>query len=146
MHGFFLFTCRLPESKRRRTLVIFCTMFDPTPNVFEDVLRDYCDENPPPDNILVLGPVSEADAMRAAIESDEFLSRLPSVTRHLNTPPIKLLLFDSSGKTDDEVAMNGIRRMGMTQIFEKRGGMMESSTSHHFQKPSGGHCDRFLLT
>jgi len=144
MHGYFLFPCKLATRPNEQALVMFCSTTLPDAADFEEQLRDYCDLNSPPDRIYVLAPESEKELITNAVQSDEFKSRLPSVTRHLNTPSVQLMFFGVDGLTQNEDDCKHIRRLGMTCIFDRRDAMLEATSAHHYVKPSERHCDKFL--
>lgn len=57
-----------------------------------------------------------------------------------------LLPFPTKPVENDVEFLALLLRNGTTQIFQKRGGLVESSSDHHFVFPSNKHCPKFIRT
>ena len=149
MRGLFSFDAFLPSAPRRRIRLIYCSIFQPSEDAFIELLqRD--EELPQADEIRLLAPVSERNAIDSAVDSSRFQSRFGASARISNRPTVEKSYFDEVGRITPESAFISdgdllqLRRIGMTSIFKSRGGLLEAPGGYHYAKPSGGHAEKFL--
>ena len=120
-------------------------------------LKLFFQENYIPDHlVMIIGEHLKAplSAFLAADDS-KFKEIIPTRYHQENLYDkfVSILSFDADGALHLEkgVAIGGAElfkklfRIGLTKIFN-RGGLIHSQEAHHFEFPSGKHCDRFLRT
>jgi hypothetical protein len=156
MHGFWSFDLTLPSPDGnppdpRRVLVVFCSMEKPDENSLTECIDGYCKKERPPDQIYLIAPKSERDALQAVLPTDKFKRWLREVTRYINTPGADCLLFDECGdlesmlgKLPPKRSIDAIRRRGLTHLVRSYPVFREAQPSHHFAVPSGGHAQYFF--
>lgn len=146
MLGYYVFEAQIDGPNARRSLGIFCSIDAISAEDIADLLRAHCDGASPPDEILLVVPAPSEGIAREAVGSQWFTDRLPSVTRHLNTPPVRIVAFSELGPEtlakDDKVVV----QRGLMHLFRRHQGVLPSTSAHHFAKPSGKHASAFVRT
>src|SRR4051794_25591105 len=97
MYGYFPFEVPSRSGPRRRTLILFCSVCGPEELQMAETMEEYCNERVPPDDILILAPISEKNAISAAVSGEVFMARCRSVTRYHDTPRIQTVFFNETG-------------------------------------------------
>lgn len=106
-----------------------------------------------PDELVFLGFEFRRNVVSAVLEGDDLKARSPALMP-LRGGSIRGLLFHASGKIIDMatnapitgILQHELRKHGMLSIFKARSGMVETSSSFHYIKPSGQHVERFVRT
>lgn len=140
--------CESNENKRQ-SLVIFFSSFV-SPDSVVKILKADIEENLTPLNVYILAVGADAeefDGFNQVTFLDEFVSFVGDATEKL-----KFLRITTVGSIEDvtscqcvaEELKQRILNAGMIEIFKKRKGLITSSSSYHFVKPSGDHCDKFI--
>jgi hypothetical protein len=111
-----------------------------------------------PDYFLVLSTTFAESAMRQIFidDFDKTFGGIPLYRKSILKEDITIASFNIKGQLDvveagklKKVTLNlldSIKRNGLQQLFQKRGGLVVSVDTHHYVFPSGKHCDRFLRT
>ena len=159
MNSFFVFDFaeKIAGSKSNRIAVIFCPKATRRLSAKDsDIRDDYFNQTIPPDKIyLIVSGSLNAEELKEVYQIQNLTAVLPSQIRS-NPSLLELLTFDQNGDlyTIDPVSFEPtriaetkaslIKKEGLQKIFCKRGGILEASTTHHYIKPSGRHCDKFV--
>jgi hypothetical protein len=159
MYEFFIFDFQSsPLTTRRRQRV--SVIFSPTGGFFmqhlKDSLRTFFDEVMPPDVVLIVGTVADSKDIKALVDCEELHEYLPAFTRY-SSPPQTCGLWQledgtfqaysksvASEKILEKSFVDSVMREGLVTIFKRRGGVLETGRAHHYRKPSGKHCDKFI--
>lgn len=146
MSSLYIFPVRGLQKPSSVSLVIFVTQV-PNEDDFIDAIREYCDENTPPDDVVLLGPLYAEPALKTVQQSPRFRSRVPGASRYISSPKVQLLCFDVGGlRSLVSSAIGKIVHAGMLNLFRRHNGLIRGSSAFHYIKPSGKHCDAFLRT
>jgi hypothetical protein len=145
MHGYYVFEVAVKKAEQvERCLVMFSSVAKPDSEELGEAIEEYCDDKPPPDTIVVLGPATIEAELLQATSGGKFAERIRSVTRYHNAPHVEVRCFDWKGDIAGLTYAADIRRVGMTDIFRNRGAMLETPPTHHYGKPSRKHSRQFL--
>jgi hypothetical protein len=131
------------QDNKAKSLVIYSTKKNPDSSRISSLLRDYCDRIIIPDRIIIIIPKPFEETYEALIQDERFQSYLPLVTRVKNTPEVQILSFDENGESNKS-ELDDLKLYGLINIFKSRDGIIESSSTHHYIKPSGRHSNKFI--
>jgi hypothetical protein len=144
------FAFRFPESpsEKRRSVAIFFPLQISFDSVIKS-LKNEVENELTPKNVYILHFNNNSKFINATTPS--FNSEFESLVGDPEDK-LKILMIDRQGNFKEEssnTAIHGTLRKailhhGMGSIFKKRKGLISSSTSYHFVKPSGDHCDKFI--
>jgi len=147
MYGYFTFEVQ-PSNTPNRSLVIFCATPEPNADAVITVIRNYGQTKLSPDRIILLGLASEQDILTAIAADQHVKDQLPLHTRNANPPAVQAAAIPRTGVSLDEevvgIPWREIRFAGLATIFKKRNALLIAPSTHHFEKPSTRHCDRFI--
>lgn len=136
--------------------VIFC----PGPELDEPILAQeihlFYEQHHQTDEIFVIGPTFLESRLKEVFQ-EHLESTFKGIPRKQEThlrEHLHVFTFNAKGelqnlinkKAPPEYFADNYLRLGLQEIFIKRGGLIVSPGSHHFVFPSGKHCDRFLRT
>lgn len=163
MNHFYLYSYNsIEKTKHLNYFVIFCSYTSVRRYVKElkYQLREYFLKNIPPDEIYIIGGKYLKQEMKDVFldNCEQYLDVVPRFHRERLEDNYKdsiyLFIIDEKGlfeqisgkKKRDYTFYKEIINRGMVKIFNSRGGLIVSQSSHHFVFPSGKHSDRFLRT
>lgn len=145
------FSFRFHESvqQTRKSLVLFFTAVISVDVIIRIIKKDVTD-NLAPGNVYLIGPQPLYGEFKSYLKDNSFVSEFKSYVGEPNEK-LKFIAFDTDGaliadngnKLEGEIILRLIHA-GMIKIFKKRQGVITSSQSYHFVKPSGDHCDKFI--
>jgi len=149
MSNCFAFRFCEPNENKRKSLAIFFSSYV-SPDSVVKILKADIEENLAPSNVYILAigaDEGEFTGFNQVSFLDEFVSYVGDVKEKL-----KFLSITADGGMEDSTAnlcvaeelKQSILHAGMIDIFKKRKGLITSSSSYHFVKPSGDHCDKFI--
>lgn len=146
MPSIFTFPVNELREARRVTLVCFFTSLGHEDDLLDEI-RNYCDQNTPPDDVLLIGPSYIQTELSALCKSQRLQTRLPGASRYTDTPTVTHICFDASGlQKSDFMKAEKVVQTGMLTLFQRYKGLIHGSPAFHYIKPSGRHCDGFLRT
>ncbi len=160
MNSFYLFGYEYNEldgGTRRRisATVIFCSCEDIDEGDLQNEIKAYYEAHYQTDRIFVIGSGKNAGRLRQVFidRLDQTFKGIPKRQETALSDSINLLSFDKDGRLTRLHGNSNLTEFqktfineGLLQIFKARGGLIVSSSSHHYVFPSGKHCDRFLRT
>jgi len=145
------FAFRFSESNenKRKSLVIFFSSYV-SPDSAVKILKADIEENLAPLNVYILAVGADAGEF-IGFNQVSFLDEFVSFVGDANEK-LKFLRITTDGRIEDASSSQcvsaelkqRILNAGMIEIFKKRKGLITSSSSYHFVKPSGDHCDKFI--
>ncbi|MCX6936455.1 MAG: hypothetical protein NTU80_00940 [Verrucomicrobia bacterium] len=151
----FLYFEKHSTTHPRREVVFFSSQNSITTEEAYQSIDAYFTAAPIPDAVFFLGFEYNLASLIAAITNNRVANRIRTTA---STPP-NLAYFSKSGallgrqgvnyetnQTLPEELINTLRSAGAMHIFKKHKGMLESSDSHHYIKPSLKHTDKFIRT
>ena len=145
------FSFRFQETAQhtRKSLVLFFPAAISIDAIIKVLKKDVTD-NLIPGNVYIVGPQSLQSEFQKCFSDHSFISEFKS---YVGPPADKLksIAFENDGKLNnvDNTLLKAetVQRLihaGMIEIFKTRQGVITSSQSYHFIKPSGDHCDKFI--
>ncbi|GGF50495.1 hypothetical protein GCM10011611_66210 [Aliidongia dinghuensis] len=154
MHSLFPYRFEITrKSASYDVLVIYAATPTLDPDEFATVVETEIDANLVPDEIVVVvrGPSFAATSQKLATAS----LNLATLGRLGNRTTVTLIGYDCCGKETERqcvagpaakhaVTFDDFRRRAVTSIFNARHGFVESTTTYHFENPSGRHTERFI--
>jgi hypothetical protein len=147
MYGYFTFEVQTSQTPNR-ALVIFCATADPNTDAVISVIRKYGQTKLSPDRIILLGLASEQQALAVIAADEQVKDQLPLHTRNATPPTVQAATIPRNGLPTDAniagIAWSEIRFAGLATIFKTRNALLVAPPTHHFEKPSTRHCDRFI--
>lgn len=148
MSGIFAYRCWTPEIPYpNSTMVIF---FGPTRysrNELADAVSNETRESLPPDAVLVLCPQDFSQAVREDLADQTVMAPVgpgACVGLYAYDTDGTLTKHSEEGPDAARLPLDYLRRQGLTVLFSKRGGLVETDPTSHFVKPSGSIDSRFL--
>jgi hypothetical protein len=145
---YFAFRYRKSEDSVRQSLVLFCHSDIEVSSLIKEIKEDVT-LNLVPSDVVILGfsisKETKADILSDNMFVDEFESFVGDIGEK-----ITFLSVDESGRIANVVNneavefQNRLMLAGGNEIFKNRKGVITSSPSYHFLKPSGDHCDKFI--
>jgi len=134
-------------------VVLFCGPAKADIVLLSELIEKELQHNLEPDCFSIIVIESRFDETVSNLtESDLFAS---TIDRLRQTTVVQVCGFDSNGEISREVGLvseektfkfklSNIYRPAITDLFHERGGFVESTSSYHFENPSGRHTDRFI--
>ncbi|UKY38940.1 hypothetical protein [Pantoea dispersa] len=148
MSAIFLFRFNRPSAKLSPTMAIFCISTIDLHQLIKEIKEDIS-KNLVPNEVLIFGfEVDEAQKSRLLNDqlfNQEFESYIGPVSSK-----IQFLNVNNDGDIIDVTTKNKysyrheLLQAGANEIFKKRKGVITSTSTYHFSKPSGDHCDKFI--
>lgn len=135
----------------RRWHVIYCANPNVTVEMLLSSLRTDLDHIMLPDRILLLGTIANKAEFLKFVNHPELKDLISGSNREI----VKILYaimgpnaeFEiSDSKLLNDQVISKCKHEGLTYIFRKREGILESTPLLHYIKPSGKHCNRFIRT
>jgi hypothetical protein len=149
MYGYFYFDIH-PKQSNQKVLAIFCATPRPAVDEIIAVLQGYCRSNAAPDQILLIGLESELQLIHDLGGNQRLLEQVPVTNRNAEPPNIRLMIIPRTGLPVQEVvapiAWEDVQYAALKKIFLSRQTVITAPGTHHFEKPSSKHCDRFIRT
>lgn len=160
MKNYFIFQYedRISFSTKQVVTVIFIHQSKiESQNVLAEEINEFFQERSLSDKLIVILPsYLEAKSLdyfqksrditfqRLPGKSEKYFQECLSVYKY--TDKGNLEIFIGKDQKNKKAFEETLFRSGMTQIFQKNGGLVESSPDHHFVFPSGKHCSKFIRT
>lgn len=160
MKNYFIFQYedRISFSTKKVVTVIFIHQAKiESQNVLAEEINEFFQERSLSDKLIVILPTyMEAKSLAFFQKSrDITFQRLPGKSEKYFEECLSVYKFTDKGSLEIFIGKDQknkkafeetLFRSGMTQIFQKNGGLVESSPDHHFVFPSGKHCSKFIRT
>lgn len=150
MSSLYAFRCRMPgQPMATSTLVVFC---GPTEFSYNDLVAAIVTETKralSPDAVYLIYPNNSAKvaSQQLATEDSAFdpLSRETQIGLYTYDDAGTITRIDKfRGEPPLVLAVDHIKRQGLTILFDRRRGLLEAGPTAHFVKPSGATDSRFL--
>jgi hypothetical protein len=144
-----------PKKSPENYLVLFWVNESINLKRLSDSIKSYLTKNFAPTKIIVLSPEYNIDKIKLVqgyFEVDNISDSLFFFDRKSN---ISYLYFDETGKIFDFLSKKSwknlkirekIIKQGLIKIFNDRGGILNSSSTSHYEYPSGKHAKKFIRT
>lgn len=149
MYGYFYFDIQLAKPNQK-VLAIFCATSRPATDEIIAVLQGYCRSQTAPDHVLLIGLQSEQQLLHELSKDKRLLDQVPVSTRNANPPQIRLMIIPRNGLpskgVEARITWEHVHYSGLKKIFLSRKAVITAPGTHHFEKPSSKHCDRFIRT
>lgn len=148
MSGIFLFRFNKPSAKLSPIMAIFCNSSLDLHQLIKEIKEDIS-KNLVPNEVLMFGfGVNEEQKLRLLNDklfNQEFESYIGTASSK-----IQFLNVNNDGDITDVTSKekynyrHELLQAGANEIFKKRKGIITSTSTYHFSKPSGDHCDKFI--
>lgn len=148
MSGIFLFRFNKPSAKLSPTMAIFCISSLDLHQLIKEIKEDIS-KHLVPNEVLIFGfEVDETQKSRLLNDqlfNQEFESYIGPASKK-----IQFLNVNNDGDISDITTKKSysyrheLLQAGANEIFKKRKGVITSTPTYHFSKPSGDHCDKFI--
>lgn len=148
MSRYFAFRYRKSEDSVRQSLVLFCQSEIEASSLIKEIKEDVT-LNLVPSDVVILGFSISKETKTDILSNDMFVDEFESFVGDIGEK-ITFLSVDESGRIVNVVNDEGVEFQsklmlaGGNEIFKNRKGVITSSPSYHFLKPSGDHCDKFI--
>ena len=153
-----MFLFEMPAIKPRpdgsgRLLVVFSADELPVASEIGAAIQDYIELHSVPDRIYLVGLYFNREQLRTIRHSAELSDRLPPFLREPDHAVEHASIYNDGNayieeevewKAADKTVVERIRRAGLFAIFNSRQGLLGSTKTFHYIKPSGDHCGSFL--
>ncbi|MBU8546124.1 MULTISPECIES: hypothetical protein [Roseomonadaceae] len=150
MSSVYAFRCRTPEHPQAiSTLVVFCGPTAFSINDLAAAIKSETSRALSPDAAYLIYPKDRAAEVRSQLEEDNSAFHTLSVDTSIG-----LYSYDEAGVVRRHAVLRGappealplqhIRRQGLTELFNRRQGLLEAGPTAHFVKPSKKTDSRFL--
>ena len=151
-----LFAYRFEVTRRASShdvLMIFAAIPELDPKALATVVEADIETNLVPDELLI---VVRAPAFAATLEKLKLDSQnIATLARLRERATVTLVSYDRGGHEGQRAHVMGpnsagpvkfqdFRRRAVTSIFNARHGFVESTSTYHFENPSGRHTERFI--
>lgn len=149
MKGFFTFRFFDNNEKDRNSLGVFCSSKADLDGLVGSIKEDVAEAFVPKSvYVIALEPLKKE--LIEILESSFFKREFESLVGEYDNK-LKCCFVAKSGMFSNESGFRlgeefrkDIITEGMNKIFRRRKGLIVSSPSYHFVKPSGDHCDKFI--
>lgn len=148
MSGIFLFRFNKPSTKLSPTMAIFCVSSIDLHLLIKEIKEDIV-KNLVPNEVLIFGFGINED-QKSRLLSDQLFNQEFESYIGSTLSKIQFLNVDSDGVFREITTKNiysyrdELLQAGSNEIFKKRKGVITSTQTYHFSKPSGDHCDKFI--
>jgi hypothetical protein len=148
MSRYFSFRFRKDIKNAKQSLVLFCHSDIEASSLIKEIKEDVM-LNLVPSDVVIIGyeiTVSEVDEI---ISNSMFTSEFESFVGVVEDK-LEFITVDENGdiktvrKGEAVLFKHAMMLAGANEIFKNRKGLITSSPSYHFSKPSGDHCDKFI--
>jgi hypothetical protein len=136
----------------RQSLVVFCSSHINQDQVIK-CIKEESEQLPIHNNVYLIALDEHKEDLKNLISNSSFINEFSAVS-NVDASKLKGLTIDGFGdflKIDSGIRCNNkvatsILQSGSLEIFKSRKGVITSSSSYHFEKPSGDHCNKFIRT
>lgn len=160
MKNYFIFSYEdfmSSDEKIKVTVIFIHQQIIRSQNALSQEINTFFQENSLTDKLVVLLPdYLDVDSKKFIVEDYvETFIRIPGKSNEYFEENLLVCSYDDQGgqkkifgkKIENEVKFYEVLyRNGNTTIFQKNGGVVESTPDHHFVFPSNKHCSKFLRT
>lgn len=148
MSRYFSFRFRKDIQEAKQSLVLFCHSDIEVSSLIKEIKEDVM-LNLVPSDVVILGYGITASVVSGIISNSIFTSEFESFVGVIEDK-LEFITVDENGDITtvrEGAAVLFKKEMmlaGANEIFKSRKGLITSSPSYHFSKPSGDHCDKFI--
>ena len=148
MSRYFSFRFRKDIKEAKQSLVLFCHSDIEVSSLIKEIKEDVM-LNLVPSDVIILGYGITASAVGGIISNSMFTSEFESFVGVVEDK-LEFITVDENGdlttvrKGEAVLFKHEMMVAGANEIFKSRKGLITSSPSYHFSKPSGDHCDKFI--
>lgn len=150
MNGCFYFRFQKGHITERGCLALFFSSAIDS-DIIIKILKQDVEKNLVPESVYVISLKNSTDYAAEIRKNDSFNSEFESFVGDSNLKLLFLsidqqgsIINSESCQAIDVIIAKAILQCGMLDIFKRRKGLITSSPSYHFVKPSGDHCDKFI--
>lgn len=144
------FSFRFKEKAEDKCSLVIFVHGGPGSNALKDLVKADVEENLSPEYLYIIG--INIEELKNSLLSDalfleevgSWVSDIEKRLKFLNVSNNGSILELDSGAAYDYA--DQLMQAGVGDIFVRRKGLITSSESYHFAKPSGAHCDKFIRT
>lgn len=148
MSRYFSFRFSKDIQEAKQSLVLFCHSDIEVSSLIKEIKEDVM-LNLVPSDVIILGYGITASAVGGIISNSMFTSEFESFVGVVEDK-LEFITVDENGdlttvrKGEAVLFKHEMMVAGANEIFKSRKGLITSSPSYHFSKPSGDHCDKFI--
>lgn len=142
------FSFRFKEQAGHKDSLVIFVHGIPSSSAIKDLVKTDVEENLAPKTLYILG--FDVESLKSSLMADVlFLEEIGSWISDIEKR-LEFLNIDSRGSISEVKSgvsysyANQLKKAGAGYIFLRRKGLITSSESYHFAKPSGAHCDKFI--
>ncbi|WP_462170014.1 hypothetical protein [Pseudoalteromonas xiamenensis] len=148
MGRYFSFRFNKKVGSSKQTLVLFCHFDIDVSSMIKEIKEDVM-LNLVPSDVVVLGYDLTEEYKEKIIGNSMFVSEFESFIGNINEKLEFLSISENGdirevGKNEEVLFKREMLTNGANKIFKSRKGLITSSPSYHFEKPSGDYCDKFI--
>ncbi|MCS0382812.1 hypothetical protein ND925_08475 [Vibrio diabolicus] len=146
MSGYFSFRFKM-EKEKKNSLVIFSGSKFNCSSLIK-AIKDEVYKNLVPSNVILISHGMTQNEVELILKDEVFVDEFEGFVGNVKECLIFLKVCTSGSlnyidDTDFEYKLE-LTQAGANEIFSRRKGVITSSPSYHFAKPSGDHCDKFI--
>ena len=145
------------NEKNKVTVIFVHQQIISSQNNLAQEINKFFQKNSITDKLVVIFPEYLDDESKDFFinKRESTFIRIPGKSKEYFDENLIIYSFNSQGKLSREVGfepenenlfIENLFRNGNTNIFQKNGGIVESTPDHHFVFPSNKHCSKFLRT
>jgi hypothetical protein len=148
MSRYFSFRFRKDIKNAKQSLVLFCHSDIEASSLIKEIKEDVM-LNLVPSDVVIIGYGITVSVVDDIISNSMFASEFESFVGVIDDK-LDFITVDGNGDIttvrEGEAVLfkNEMMLAGANDIFKSRKGLITSSPSYHFSKPSGDHCDKFI--
>lgn len=148
MSRYFSFRFRKKTQEEKQSLVLFCHSDIEVSSLIKEIKEEVM-LNLVPSDVVIIGYEITASVANGIISNSMFASEFESFVGAIEEK-LEFITVDGNGDIttvrEGEAVLfkNEMMLAGASKIFKSRKGLITSSPSYHFAKPSGDHCDKFI--
>lgn len=148
MSRYFSFRFRKKTQEEKQSLVLFCHSDIEVSSLIKEIKEEVM-LNLVPSDVVIIGYEITASVANGIISNSMFASEFESFVGAIEEK-FEFITVDGNGDIttvrEGEAVLfkNEMMLAGASKIFKSRKGLITSSPSYHFAKPSGDHCDKFI--
>lgn len=148
MSRYFSFRFRKDIKSAKQSLVLFCHSDIEASSLIKEIKEDVM-LNLVPSDVVIVGYGITVSVVNDIISNSMFASEFESFVGVIDDK-LDFITVDGNGDAttvrEGEAVLfkNEMMLAGANEIFKSRKGLITSSPSYHFAKPSGDHCDKFI--
>lgn len=148
MSRYFSFRFRKKTQEAKQSLVLFCHSDIEVSSLIKEIKEDVM-LNLVPSDVVIIGYGIIASVAAGIISNSMFASEFESFVGAIEEK-LEFITVDKNGDITTVIEGGAVlfksemMLAGANKIFKSRKGLITSSPSYHFSKPSGDHCDKFI--